>query len=84
MNKKITGILGCLIIGVSVLAAEVSSADAKSLLQKAEDNTCFYDTDMKGDYQIVHDKPGEGRNLINAILYRRDSQKKWTILITGP
>ena len=41
-------------------------------------------TDMKGDYQIVHDKPGEGRNVLSAILYRRDAQKKWTILITGP
>ncbi|MBQ7752468.1 MAG: outer membrane lipoprotein-sorting protein [Treponema sp.] len=82
--KKIVWFLGCLFAWVSALTGEISLADAKSLLQKAEDNTCFYDTDMKGDYQIVHDKPGEGRNLINAILYRRDSQKKWTILITGP
>ena len=82
--KKIVWFLGCLFVGVGLLAAEISKSDAAALLQKAEDNTCFYDTDMKGDYQIVHDKPGEGRNLINAILYRRDSQKKWTILITGP
>ena len=82
--KKVVLFLGCLFVGVGLLAAEISKSDAAALLQKAEDNTCFYDTDMKGDYQIVHDKPGEGRNLINAILYRRDSQKKWTILITGP
>lgn len=68
----------------SVLNAEILKADAMKLLQIAEDNTCFYDTDMKGDYQIVHDKPGEGRNVISAVLYRRDSQTKWTILITGP
>ena len=82
--KKVVLFLGCLFVGVGLLAAEISKSDAAALLQKAEDNTCFYDTDMKGDYQIVHDKPGEGRNLITAILYRRDSQKKWTILITGP
>lgn len=69
---------------VTGLFAQLSKADAAALLQMAEDNTCFYNTDMKGDYQIVHDKPGEGRNVITAILYRRDSQKKWTILITGP
>lgn len=82
--KKIVCFLGCLFVGVGLLAAEISKSDAAALLQKAEDNTCFYNTDMKGDYQIVHDKPGEGRNVISAILYRRDSQKKWTILITGP
>ena len=82
--KKVVLFLGCLFVGVGLLAAEISKSDAAALLQKAEDNTCFYNTDMKGDYQIVHDKPGEGRNVISAILYRRDSQKKWTILITGP
>ena len=82
--KKVVLFLGCLFVGVGLLAAEISKSDAAALLQKAEDNTCFYNTDMKGDYQIVHDKPGEGRNVITAILYRRDSQKKWTILITGP
>lgn len=82
MKKNLIFVMLC-VIG-SVVFAEISKAEAVALLQKAEDNTCFYDTDMKGDYQIVHDKPGEGRNLINAILYRRDSQKKWTILITGP
>ena len=84
MMKKVVLFLGCLFVGVGLLAAEISKSDAAALLQKAEDNTCFYNTDMKGDYQIVHDKPGEGRNVISAILYRRDSQKKWTILITGP
>ena len=82
--KKVVLFFGCLFVGVGLLAAEISKSDAAALLQKAEDNTCFYNTDMKGDYQIVHDKPGEGRNVISAILYRRDSQKKWTILITGP
>ena len=84
MMKKVVLFLGCLFVGGGLLAAEISKSDAAALLQKAEDNTCFYNTDMKGDYQIVHDKPGEGRNVISAILYRRDSQKKWTILITGP
>ena len=82
--KKIALWLICNLILISGIFAEISKADAQALLQKAEDNTCFYNTDMKGDYQIVHDKPGEGRNVISAILYRRDTQRKWTILITGP
>lgn len=81
--KKTALIFGVLFVS-SLLNAEISRKEALNLLQQAEDNTCFYNTDMKGDYQIVHDKPGEGRNVISAILYRRDSQIKWTILITGP
>ena len=81
--KKIFVLAGLLLLGTFAYS-EISKSDAATLLQMAEDNTCFYNTDMKGDYQIVHDKPGEGRNVITAILYRRDSQKKWTILITGP
>lgn len=81
--KKSIGLLLLLLLCSSAFT-QVSKEDAKALLQKAEDNTCFYETDMKGDYEIVHDRPAEGRNVISAILYRRDSQKKWTILITGP
>ena len=84
MMKKVILSFICGLVLADGIFAEVSKADALALLQKAEENTCFYDTDMKGDYQIVHDKPGEGRNVLSAILYRRDSQKKWTILITGP
>ena len=84
MKKKVTFILCSLILSSAFLNAQISKSEASALLQKAENNTCFYNSDMKGDYQIVHDKPGEGRNVLSAILYRRDSQKKWTILITGP
>ena len=82
--KKLFGILLCNIYILSGIFAEISKSEAQALLQQAQDNTCFYNTDMKGDYQIVHDKPGNGRSMLNAVLYRRDSQKKWTILITGP
>lgn len=62
----------------------MSNAEADSLLKKAEDNTAFFDTDFMGTYQVVQDKPGEGRNAYDAIMYRRDSVAKWVILINGP
>lgn len=77
-------ILIALFCSVFSLFAQTSRQEAERILIQAEESTCFYETDMKGDYQIVHDKPGEGRNVLSAILYRRDAQKKWTILITGP
>lgn len=57
---------------------------AKTLLQQAEDNTAFYGTDFTASYEVVQEKPGEGRKTTNATIYRRDSESKWTILITAP
>lgn len=60
------------------------SESYESLLQRAENNTSFEGTDFKGDYCVVQEKPGEGKKITEAIMYRRDSNEKWTILITGP
>jgi outer membrane lipoprotein-sorting protein len=62
----------------------LSEAEAKDLLQKAEDNTAFYETDFKGNYTVVQTKPGEGQNVTEAIMYRRDKSGSWTILVTDP
>jgi len=62
----------------------LSGEDYSSLLKRAEDNTAFYETDFKGSYTVVQNKPGEGKNLTEAIMYRRDSKGVWTILVTGP
>ena len=70
----------CTLLPVSA----IEETEAKKLLKSAEDNTAFYETDFSGVYSVVQKKPGEGDNINNAIMYRRDSQAKWTILITGP
>lgn len=57
---------------------------ASALLQKAEDSTAFYGTDFTASYEVVQQKPGEGRSVTNATIYRRDNDAKWTILITAP
>ena len=64
----------------NAIPANVSSA----LLQKAEDTTAFYGTDFTASYEVIQEKPGEGRSKTNATIYRRDNESKWTILITAP
>lgn len=75
-----------LAVFLSLCASSVFSLDfePKSLLKKAQGNTAFYGTDFSGDYTIIQDKPGEGRSVTTARMYRRDSSSKWTVLITGP
>ena len=62
----------------------LSDAENQALLQKAEDNTAFYETDFKGKYTVIQNKPGEGQNVTEATMYRRDRTGSWTILVTGP
>ncbi len=79
-----------LLISAGLLAAATVSLSAypdnaaSLLLQQAEDNTAFYGTDFVASYEVVQEKPGEGRSKTNATIYRRDSESKWTILITAP
>jgi len=72
------------IFAFSNLTFAISEVDAKILLQKAEDSTAFYKTDFTASYEVIQDRPGEGRSKTNAVIYRRDSESKWTILIQAP
>ena len=84
LYKKIALALIAIAQSASFFALGANDAEAKTLLQKAQDNTAFYGTDFSGSYVIVQTKPGEGSNQTDAIMYRRDSEEKWVILIQGP
>lgn len=69
---------------ISLPAEKIPASKAARILQQAEDNTAFYGTDFTASYEVVQEKPGEGRSKTNATIYRRDTEGKWTILITAP
>jgi outer membrane lipoprotein-sorting protein len=75
-------LFACVCFGL--FAADVDMDDAKKVLKLVESNTAFYETDFSGEYTIVQDKPGEGKSITEAKLFRRDKTLQWTILITGP
>ena len=70
--------------GASLFAQSVSSSEALKLLKKTDASTAFYDTDFSAKYTLVQDKPGQGQSKTEAVMYRRDSNSSYTILITGP
>ena len=80
--KKLLITLVLMISAFSVFA--ISKAQSEALLKLAQDNSGFFETDFSGNYTVVQEKPGEGKSVTEAILYRRDKNAKWTILITGP
>ena len=77
-------IVAALSVFMILPAFSITKAQSEQLLQLAEDNSGFYETDFSGNYTVAQEKPGEGKNVTEAILYRRDKTGKWTILITGP
>ena len=85
---KIKSLKNTLVLCVGLLFTgnvwALSDAEYDNLLKRAEENTSFYETDFKGSYTVVQNKPGEGQNVTEAIMYRRDRTGSWTILITGP
>ncbi len=75
----------CFVLMISAVSLfAISKAESEALLKLAQDNSGFFETDFSGNYTVVQDKPGEGKSVTEAILYRRDKNAKWTILITGP
>ena len=84
--KKLFKILVTAFVAVffALPAFSQNKAEYEALLKKAEDNTAFYETDFKGSYTVVQNKPGEGQNVTEAVMYRRDKTGAWTILVTGP
>ena len=69
MMKKILGF--AMLLAASAMLTlpvfSISKAESERLLQLAEDNSGFYDTDFSGNYTVVQDKPGEGQSIIEAV-----------------
>ena len=60
------------------------SKEDVDLLEKCDTTTSFKDTDFSAEYTLVQDKPGQGKSVTKAIMYRRDKTANYTILITSP
>lgn len=58
--------------------------DDYELLKKCDSTTNFIDTDFSAEYTLVQDRPGQGKSITEAIMYRRDRTSNYTILITSP
>ena len=89
MKKKIVSkiIISVLVSALSisaVFAQSLSASEAVALLKKTDATTVFSGTDFTANYSLVQEKPGQGKSVNTAIMYRRDDASSYTILITGP
>ena len=77
-------VIAAVVLAGTAFAADISTSEAKALLQKVDDSTSFYGTDFAANYSLVQEKPGQGKSTTTVVMYRRDDSDAYTILITGP
>ncbi len=83
--KKIIFVFAALFaLSSPFFAQKIPEAEAFELLKKVDANTGYYGTDFTGEYVLTQLKPGQGKSITSAIMYRRDSKSMCTIRITGP
>ena len=83
LGARAAAVFFLLIAAISPLCA-VTAAEADALLLQEQNNTLFAETDYGAAYSVTQEKPGEGRTVTEAVMYRRDSAGKYVILVTNP
>jgi outer membrane lipoprotein-sorting protein len=68
----------------AVLGGAVAQPDFKGMLKTVDSLVSFMDTDFSAEYKIEQFKPGEGTSVQNAVIFRRDKDEKYLILILDP
>ena len=59
----------------AIPAFSITKAQSEELLKLAQNNSGFFETDFSGNYTVVQEKPGEGKSITEAVLYRRDKMQ---------
>ena len=54
------------------------------ILEKVDALVSFPDSDYSAEYTITQDKPGQGTSVTKSVIFRRDIDNKYLILITEP
>jgi hypothetical protein len=66
------------------LCGAFADPDFKGMLKTVDSLVSFPDTDFSAEYKIEQFKPGQGTSATNAVIFRRDKDEKYLILILDP
>jgi Outer membrane lipoprotein-sorting protein len=85
-GRKLAGVLAsCMLVLLStphVGYAQNSRPDPR--LEAIDALVSYPDRDFSGDYTMTVSRPGEGNSVTRALMFRRDSEDKFLILILEP
>ncbi len=78
-------VLTFLIVMATGLGAQTPNvARAQDVLKQSDQLVTFMDSDFTAQYQFVQDVPGEGKVYKTAIIFRRDRENKYLIVMKLP
>lgn len=80
MLKKINLLI---IFSIIPLFLSAQSYDP-DILKKIDSLVSFPESDYSAEYTVTQDKPGQGASVTKSVIFRRDSDNKYLILITEP
>ena len=77
LNKKLCSVFILLIVMIGNIFAD-------DILSRIDALVSYPDQDFSAEYSIVQDKPGQGTSETKSVIFRRDSDDKYLILILEP
>lgn len=72
------------VVAVFTALVPLPAQDFTQMLRNADNLVNFPGTDFSGEYTIDRTVPGEGRSATVCVILRRDSEKKYVIIIKEP
>jgi len=76
--------LKSIFIFLFLLLSQAYTQDFKEMLRQADALVTFNESDFSAEYTIVREVPGKGQSTTVCIIFRRDKDNKYVILITEP
>jgi len=73
-----------LLASLIALCGARADTNFKAMLKSVDGLVSFTDTDFSAEYKIEQFRPGEGSSVTNAVIFRRDKDEKYLILILDP
>jgi hypothetical protein len=81
MMKRLAAMLA---VSAIALCGAFADQDYQVMLKSVDSLVSFMDTDFSAEYKIEKFKPGEGTSVTNMVIFRRDKDEKYLILILDP
>jgi outer membrane lipoprotein-sorting protein len=82
-NKLLLGLV-LVLAGSGVLSLSAQSAGSENILEEIDAQVSYLDQDFSAEYTVTQEKPGQGRSITRAAVFRRDREDKFVILILEP
>ena len=78
-------LVGCLVLlGTALAPLSAQTKDSADILRVIDAQVSFLDQDFAAEYTVTQEKPGQGSSVTKAVVFRRDRDGKFTILILEP